>query len=345
MTIKTIRKLETLLTDGHIQTDELSQLEKVTDIFPFAISKELYDQIDEKNENDPIKRQFIPSVQELTISADERADPIGDAVYQVIKGIIHRYKDRCLFLPVQVCPVYCRFCFRREQVGNSDQTLTPIEQEAAFSYIESDQNIWEVIITGGDPLILKPASLQTIIERLNKITHVEVIRIHTRIPVVEPHRINQEMMNALSSKKPIYIAVHANHVKEFSTHAANALKTLSCAGISLISQTTLLKGINDNIDALSDLMRAFVRNRVKPYYLHHPDLAKGTSHFRVSIKEGQSLLRQLRGRFSGLCQPTYMLDIPGGYGKVPIGPQYINMNEESCECIVEDYNGELHQYL
>lgn len=342
---KTIRKLETLLADEHIGADELPPLQEVIETFPLSISDQLYALIDKNDENDPIKKQFVPSVQELNITASESADPIGDAVHQAVKGVIHRYPDRCLFLPVQVCPVYCRFCFRREQVGDSDQTLSKPEQEAAYSYIESQKNIWEVILTGGDPLILKPAILRSIVQRLNAIPHVEVIRIHTRIPIVESSRINDEMIAALASKKPIYVAVHANHAKEFSPEAISALARLANAGIALISQTTLLRGVNDNIDALGDLMRAFVKHRVKPYYLHHPDLAKGTSHFRVSIKEGQALMQQLRGRFSGLCQPTYMLDIPGGYGKVPIGPQYLHQCDEEGGCTIEDYQGNLHRYL
>ena len=228
--------------------------------------------------------------------------------------------------------------------SESSETISPADIEAAFSYIENHPEIWEVIITGGDPLILKPATIRSIVQRLNAISHVEVIRIHTRIPIVEPARINDEMIAALTSKKPIYIAVHANHAKEFSPEGISALATLAQAGISLVSQTTLLKGVNDNINALGDLMRVFVKHRVKPYYLHHPDLAKGTSHFRVSIKEGQALMQQLRGRFSGLCQPTYMLDIPGGYGKVPIGPQYLHQCGEGGECQVEDYQRRVHRY-
>lgn len=344
MSKKTIRTLEKLYEDGHVVEAELSALKNVTDTFSFAISEDMYALIDQEDRNDPIKKQFIPSVQELTVSDAERADPIGDTVHQTVKGVIHRYPDRCLFLPVQVCPVYCRFCFRRENVGSKENTLTESEREAAFSYIESHPAIWEVIITGGDPLILKPTLLKTIVQRLNQIPHVEVIRFHTRVPIVEPHRITDELLQALTSDNAIFVAVHANHAKEFSGAAQQALSRLVMAGIPLLSQTTLLNGINDNIDALSELMRAFVRNRIKPYYLHHADLAKGTGHFRTSIATGQQLMRQLRGRFSGLCQPTYMLDIPGGYGKVPILPCYLH-GESAVGCYqVEDYSGEIHTY-
>lgn len=344
MSRNTIRSLDTLLKDGHISVEDLPELEKVVNSLALAIPTKAYELIDKADQNDPIKKQFVPSVQELHIAKHESVDPIGDSVHHATKGVIHRYPDRCLFLPVQVCPLYCRFCFRRESVGSKESTLTQAEREVAFNYIESHQEIWEVIITGGDPLILKPAQLLTIIQRLNAISHVDVIRIHTRIPVLEPHRITDEMLAALSSTKALYIAVHANHAKEFSKEAECALAKLSRNGIPLISQTTLLKGVNDNIDAMSQLMRMFVKNRIKPYYLHHGDLAQGTSHFRTSIEEGQALMRALRGRFSGLCQPTYMLDIPGGFGKVPIGPSYISMNQDTCHCVVEDHNGQRHDY-
>ena len=340
---KTIKQLSTLLEKGHINATDLPALKEVVDNFSLAVTEQVADLIDPSDDNDPIKQQFIPSVEELNITPLESADPIGDAVHETVKGIIHRYPDRCLFLPVQVCSVYCRFCFRRENVSQHDQTLTNDEREAAFHYIESHPEIWEVIITGGDPLILKPAMLQAMLQRICAIPHVMVIRIHTRIPMVDSVRINDEMLQALSIDKALFIAIHANHAKEFTEEAKNALHKLIHAGIPLISQTTLLKGINDNIEALRDLMRAFVSNRIKPYYLHHADLAKGTAHFRTSIADGQALMRQLQGSYSGLCQPTYVLDIPGGFGKVPIGPQYIT-RENDCLCTVTDYQGAVHTY-
>lgn len=315
---------------------------QVTHNFSFRITKQMERLIDKNNPNDPIAKQFMPSEEELKGVPSEKADPISDALFTPLKGIVHRYPDRCLLMPVLVCPVYCRFCFRKEKVGQKTQTLTPTEMDHAFRYIEEHKEIWEVILTGGDPFILKPANLKKLLKKLVDIPHVEVIRIHTRIPVVDSKRISEEMINALRCGKPLYVILHANHASEFSEEASNACARLVDAGIPMLSQTVLLKNLNDTIEALSTLMRCFIKHRIKPYYLHHADLVKGTSHFRTSIQQGQALVKQLRGRFSGLCQPTYVLDIPGGFGKVPIGPSYIN--QEDNQYLVEDYNSKFHNY-
>ena len=313
--LNSIQTLEQLVQQGFIHSDDVPELEKVIDNFSLRISGEMHQLMDKTNPLDPIAKQFLPSVEELTTSDSERTDPIGDAIFTAVKGIIHRYPDRCLFMPVHVCPIYCRFCFRREKVGSSAETLTPEECEQAYAYINAHQNIWEVIVTGGDPLILKPAMIKTILAKLCAIPHVEIIRIHSRVPVVEPQRINNEMISALKCAKPVYVVLHANHPKEFTSLATQACALLVDSGLPMLSQTTLLKDVNDHIDVLSALMRCFIKNRIKPYYLHHADLAKGTQHFRTSIAAGQALMKQLRGRFSGLCQPTYVLDIPGGFGQ------------------------------
>ncbi len=326
-----------------IDEKEAPTIDKVVEQFSFRISTHMLNQIDKNNQNDPIAKQFIPSIQELNVTPEERADPIGDELYSPVNGIVHRYPDRCLLTPVHVCPVYCRFCFRKEKVGHSSATLTKEALEAAFDYIKQHKEIWEVIITGGDPFILKPVTIQTLIQRLDEIEHVETIRFHTRVPVVEPHRITETMISALKCNKPVYVVLHCNHPAEFTNEAKAACAALVDAGIPMLSQTILLKDINNNIETLSELMRCFIRNRIKPYYLHQGDLAKGTSHFRTSIAEGQALMKQLRGRFSGICQPTYVLDIPGGYGKTPIGPNYLSLEVEG-RCQVEDFQGNIHTY-
>lgn len=335
---KSLRTLTALQKEHLIKDKDLSALEKVADKFSVSISADMHDLIDKDNPLDPIALQFVPSVQELNEMTSERTDPIGDEKYKVVSGVIHRYPDRCLLMPVHICPVYCRFCFRREKIGAASETMTAAELEQAYAYISAHTEIWEVILTGGDPLILKPALLKKIINRLSAIPHVEIIRIHTRVPVVESRRINPEMIAALKCEKPVYVLLHANHPKEFTPEAAHACALLVDAGIPMLSQTVLLKNINDNIEVLSTLMRTFIKNRIKPYYLHHTDLAKGTAHFRTSIAVGQALMKQLRGRFSGLCQPTYVLDIPGGYGKVPVSHCYIHAEG------VEDYQGNFHNY-
>jgi lysine 2,3-aminomutase len=221
--------------------------------------------------------------------------------------------------------------------------------DAAFGYIEANSDIWEVILSGGDPLILSPRRLEKLLTRLRKIEHVKIIRIHTRVPVVSSERITPELVAHLRAANPLYVVIHTNHAQEFSEAAKRACARLADAGIPLLSQTVLLKGINDTEATLGELMRLLVENRIKPYYLHHGDKARGTSHFRTSIAEGQALLRDLRGNYSGLCQPEYVLDIPGGAGKAPIGPQYIaatttDDNAGGANWEVTDFRNRHHNY-
>jgi lysine 2,3-aminomutase len=245
-----------------------------------------------------------------------------------------------LLKPTHTCAVYCRFCFRREMVGPEGlKTLSPAELDAAFAYIAARPEIWEVIVTGGDPLVLSPRRLRDIGERLAAIDHVKVVRFHTRVPAVDPAAITGEMVEALkASGKAVYVALHANHVRELTPAARAACARIVNAGVPMISQTVLLAGINDDAETLSALMRAFVETRIKPYYLHHHDHAPGTSHLRTSLDQGQALMKALRGTISGLCQPTYILDIPGGHGKVPVGASYLDHG------VVEDPQGHIHSY-
>ncbi|WP_092182543.1 lysine-2,3-aminomutase-like protein [Devosia sp. YR412] len=300
--------------------------------------------IDPTNPDDPMAHQFVPTLAELVTTPDERADPIGDLTHSPVEGIVHRYPDRVLLKAVHVCPVYCRFCFRREMVGPQGLgTLTGVELDAAIAYIAEHDEIWEVILTGGDPLVLSPRRLMQIMQRLAGIEHVKIVRFHTRVPVVEPERVDADMVAALkASGKTTYLAVHANHPREFTPESRRAIALLADSGVALISQSVLLKGVNNDVETLAALMKLFVENRVQPYYLHHPDLAPGTSHFRVSIDEGQALVTALRGRISGLAQPTYILDIPGGHGKAEIGASVIS-GSDGC-FTVRDWQGVTHQY-
>jgi lysine 2,3-aminomutase len=316
----------------------------VAERYAVAITPAVAALIDPDDANDPIARQFVPSLAELTSTPEERADPIGDVAHSPVEGIVHRYPDRVLLKAVHVCPVYCRFCFRREMVGPQGLgTLSAAALQGALDYIRAHEEIWEVILTGGDPLVLSPRRLAEIMTALGDIPHVKVVRFHTRVPVVEPERIDAALVAALTtSAKTVYVALHANHPREMTAAAREACARLTEGGIAMISQTVLLKGVNDDVSTLAALMRAFVEARVKPYYLHHPDLAPGTSHFRMSIPEGQALVAALRGRVSGLCQPTYVLDIPDGHGKAPIGPSAIEPG--GAGHVVTDFRGRPHAY-
>ncbi len=331
-----------MLDQENPSEEELLILDKISRDYPFQITSILVEQMDKNDLTDPIRKQFIPDALELIESEQELADPIGDKVHEKVKGLIHRYPDRCLLKLSSICPVYCRFCFRKEMIGPGTSCLTQKEIDQSLKYIAQHQEIWEVILTGGDPLILKPKQLARFFSKLAKINHVAVVRIHTRIPVVDPGRITTELIETLKINPVVYVILHANHVNEFSEEALAACAALIDAGIPMLSQSVLLKGINDNEKALSELMKLFVKNRIKPHYLHQLDKVKGTRHFHVPIKEGQRLMRYLQGRFSGLCQPTYMLDIPGGYGKMPIGPCYFVDQDENW--LVQDYLGEWHVY-
>ena len=338
-----MRSTQDLAQQGIISESEKNSLAEVEKEFSISITPEMAAAMDPEDPQDPIRRQFVPSTEELNVISEELSDPIGDNRFSPVKGVVHRYPDRCLLLPMTVCPVYCRFCFRREKVGQGQNGLSRRELSAALDYIRETKEIWEVILTGGDPLFMSSKLLGDIVSQLAAIDHVEVLRIHTRVPVVDPSRINDALISALKVEKPVYVVLHSNHPKELTPAALQACKKLADHGLPMLSQTVLLKGINDDVETLGALMRAFVRNRIKPYYLHQGDFAKGTGHFRTSIQEGQELLRQLRGRYSGLCQPTYVLDIPGGYGKVPINHCYLRALEDG-RYEVEDYLGREHSY-
>lgn len=340
----TLRKSHDLVKARLIEAEQVSEIDKVSENFSMAISPAIVNLIEEGNPDDPIARQFVPSSAELVILPEELSDPIGDDPHTKQKGITHRYPDRLLLKPLHTCPVYCRFCFRREKVGTDGEGLSQKELDNALAYIRDRSEIWEVILTGGDPLIIPVPRLAYIIKALNEIEHVEVIRFHSRVPVVAPERITEALVKALKVDTPVYVVLHCNHANELSEAARQAIAKLVDAGIPMLSQSVLLKGVNDTPEALTQLMRALIRARVKPYYLHQGDLAQGTSHFRTTIQDGQALMRAIRGSVSGICQPTYILDIPGGYGKVPIGPNYLTKNEAGDGYHVEDYQGKKHIY-
>jgi lysine 2,3-aminomutase len=340
---KTLRHPAELLGAGAIPRENLAEIEKVAARYAIAVTPAIASMIEAPG--DPIARQFIPDTAELETHADELSDPIGDHAHSPVEGVVHRYPDRVLLKVSQLCAAYCRFCFRREMIG--PQTGTMLSAQAldnALAYIAAHPEIWEVVLTGGDPLILSARRLKAIVGRLAAIEHVAVIRAHTRIPVAEPARITPGLVRALKVRgKATYVVLHANHPRELTNEARAACARMIDAGIPMLSQSVLLRGVNDDAATLGALMRALVANRIKPYYLHQADLAPGTSHLRSTIGEGQALMRALRGRFSGLCQPSYVLDIPGGHGKSPIGPNYLAADGAGAYR-VEDYNGAQHCY-
>jgi lysine 2,3-aminomutase len=342
---RTLRTPSDLVGAGLVSPERLSALEQVAERYAVALTPTVVALIDPTDASDPIARQFVPDPAELETRPEERADPIGDSAHSPVPGIVHRYPDRVLLKPVHVCPVYCRFCFRREVVGPDGlRTLSADELAAALAYVAGRREIWEVIVTGGDPLVLSPRRLHAITGGLAAIEHVKVVRWHTRVPAVDPDRVDAALVATLKAEgKATFVVVHANHPRELSAAARAACARIIDAGVPMLSQSVLLRGVNDDPETLETLLRALVETRIKPYYLHHGDLAPGTERLRTGIGEGQALMRALRGRVSGLCQPAYVLDIPGGRGKVPVGPAYVAVGDDGAQ-LVEDSRGEWHAY-
>jgi len=337
---RTLRDADALHDAGLLAGSDVAAAKQVARRYAVAVTPHL---AEGARRSEAIARQFVPSADELVIAREELGDPIGDEAHAPVKGIVHRYADRVLLKPIHACAVYCRFCFRREQVGPGGDALDAAELQAALDYIRAHGDIWEVILSGGDPLLLSPRRLKEIVDALAAIEHVGVIRIHTRLPVADPAKIDGEMVAALKCAKAVYVVLHCNHADELTADVKAACARLVDAGLPMLAQSVLLKGVNDDAAAMEALMRGLVAARIKPYYLHHPDLAHGTGHFRLPIARGQEILRDLRGRVSGLCQPTYVLDIPGGHGKVPIGPDYLAPTADG-GWRVADPDGGLHDY-
>ena len=310
---KALRRPDDLIAAGLVPPERRAGIEAVAVRYALALTGDVAGLIDPADPNDPVARQFVPDPAELDVGPEEMADPIGDGAHSPVEGIVHRYPDRVLLKPVHVCAVYCRFCFRREVVGQG-RALSAKQLDAALGAIE----------------------------------HVKIVRVHTRIPAVEPARVTPTLVRSLRARgKATYVVLHANHARELTAEARAACARLVDAGIPMLSQTVLLRGVNDEAAVLGELMRALVECRIKPYYLHHGDLAPGTAHWRTGIDHGQALMRAIHGRFSGLCQPAYVLDIPGGHGKSPIGPNYLTRVGGAIGTArydVEDFNGRRHAY-
>ena len=315
---KTLTRLDDLVTEGLIAPENRAALDAVVARYALAITPAMADLA---RQHTAIARQFLPSPAEEETRIEESPDPIGDHPHSPVKGLVHRYPDRALIKLTHTCPVYCRFCFRREMVGpEGDGNLDETELDAAFAYLATQPGIFEVIFTGGDPLMLSARRIRALGERLAQLPHIRIVRWHSRVPVVSPERITPDLASALNFPgKANYIAIHANHAAEFTEAACEAIARLADRGVALLGQTVLLKGINAEPATLIALFRAMAANRITPLYLHHPDLAPGTGHFRLSIVEGQAIYGALRGQLSGHAIPAYVLDLPGGHGKVEIG--------------------------
>jgi lysine 2,3-aminomutase len=318
---------------------DTSHIRQVISHYPMRITPYYLSLI--KSNTCAIFKQVIPDIQEIT--NDQMAeDPLYEDLQSPVPNLIHRYPDRVLFMVSSQCPVYCRFCMRKRKMGNpfivSQKTVSD-----GIAYIKQNRYIHEVILSGGDPLLLEDEELHSIMHQLRSITHIEIIRIHTRIPCTLPQRIRPALADMLRKHHPVFMKIHFNHPDEITDESSSACAILADAGIPLGSQTVLLKGINNDPVIIKQLMQSLLKIRVKPYYLHHPDPVCGTAHFRTTIKEGRDIMKKLRGHISGLCIPSYMIDLPKGGGKVPILPEYKKEYKED-SFTIENYHGKMFKY-
>jgi lysine 2,3-aminomutase len=339
-----LKTVSALVGAGFVAPREAPALGAVAQRYAIALTPTLAALIDSSDANDPIARQFVPDHRELERAPHELADPIGDKAHEPVAGIVHRSPDRVLLKLVHVCPVYCRFCFRREMVGpGGEPPLSGEHLERALDYIRAHSEIWEVILTGGDPFMVPARIARAVTEALCAVSHVRVIRWHTRVPVADPGRVTDAFVAAIAStEKPVYVVLHVNHPRELSEGARAAIRRLQLAGIVLLSQSVLLKGVNDDASTLGALFRTLVQLKVKPYYLHQMDPAPGTSHFRVPLAHAQDIYSELRLRLSGLALPVFVIDIPGGHGKVAAGKSHFRPSGDCYE--IADDRGHWHVY-
>lgn len=347
---RSVKSLADLITAGIVTTQDaatdVAALERVTARYAVAVTPHLADRLAAEPVGGPLRAQFVPDAREGVTRKQECSDPIGDHLKSPVRGIVHRYCNRVLLKITHVCPVYCRFCFRREMVGpQNGDALRDDEVAAALAYIGAHPEIREVIMTGGDPLVLSPRRIGDLTERLSNIPHVTHLRWHSRVPVVDPARITEAMIDALcSTDRRVTIAVHCNHADELSAQSDDALRRLIDAGITLKSQSVLLKGVNDSADALEALVRAFHARAIAPYYIHHGDLAPGTAHFRTSLSAGKALMRELRARLGHLAAPRYMLDVPGALGKVCVESAVSDVDGQAGLYMITARDGSTHAY-
>lgn len=322
---------------------EKADIERCLAHFKMSITPYYASLMDRDNPSCPIRKQAVPSIQELDVRPCEMCDPLAEERQSPVEGIIHRYPDRVLFLLTRKCAMYCRHCTRRRLVGCEDFSLDDQKLETALDYIRQNEQIRDVLLSGGDPFLLSDSRLETILGKLRAIPHVEVIRIGTRTPVTLPMRITGDLVDMLRRYHPIWINTHFNHPKEITPASAEACRKIVDAGIPLGNQTVLLRGVNDSADTLKELFTKLVKIRVRPYYLYQCDLAQGLNHFRTPVSEGIDIMNHIRGYISGFAVPTFVIDAPGGGGKTPINPEYIVSLDER-RVVLRNYKGEQYTY-
>jgi len=335
-------KIEELNKIMKLSDKEIMAINKLKGRLPLRLTPYFASLIYNSKLSDPLRRNVIPVVEELVLHPNEQSDPLHENSFSPVKGIVHRYPDRVLFTVTQVCSNYCRYCTRSHSVGNLDR-LGKQDFEKAFNYITNHTEVRDVLISGGDPLTLNDLTLDYILSRIRSIEHVEIIRIGTRIPVVLPQRITDNLITILRKYHPLFISLHFSHPDEVTSECVKACNKLADGGFPLGSQTVLLKGINDNVPVMKELMHKLLKMRVRPYYLYQCDLIPGSGHFRTTVKKGLEIIKGLRGFTSGYAVPTYVIDAPGGGGKIPLLPDYVVEHTDE-RIVLRNYKGELCEY-
>jgi len=338
--IQTVEQLENFVT---LDQDERQHIHEVLKKFRMAITPYYFTLVDINNPECPIRKQAIPSLNEMNVSKSDMEDPLAEDTDSPVEGLTHRYPDRVLFLITDMCSMYCRHCTRRRFAGHSDQRMPKERIDKSIEYIRQHEEIRDVLLSGGDALLVSDQLLEDIIRRLRDIDHVEIIRLGTRTPVVLPQRITEDFVNMLKKYQPIWLNTHFNHYDEITIESKAAIERLADAGIPLGNQSVLLRGVNDSVDIMKTLVQRLVMMRVRPYYIYQCDLSLGIEHFRTPVSKGIEIIEGLRGHTSGLCVPTFVIDAPGGGGKIPVMPNYV-ISQAPGKIVLRNYEGVISTY-
>jgi lysine 2,3-aminomutase len=338
--ITTLQQLKEIID---LTQEEIEGIKNSKGRLALAVTPYFTSLMDSANSNCPIRRQAIPRIEECHLSKNDMVDPCGEDKDSPVPGLVHRYPDRVLLLVTDQCAVYCRYCTRRRLVGSNERSITQGNFEEVLKYLKSHRKVRDVLISGGDPLLLENERLEEILSRLRALPHIELLRIGTRVPVTLPQRITGGLVRMLKRYHPLMISIHFTHPKEITDAVKKACNELADAGIPLGSQTVLLKGINDKPYIMKKLVHELLKIRVRPYYIYQCDLAMGTEHFRTSVATGIQIIEKLRGHTTGYAIPTYVVDAPGGGGKIPVEPVYV-MSRGKGKVVLRNYEGKVFEY-
>jgi lysine 2,3-aminomutase len=318
-------------------------IKRATGRLAMAITPYFFSLIDRQDPKCPIRKQAIPRLEEFSVTPCEMVDPCGEDSHSPVPGLVHRYPDRALLIVTDSCAMYCRYCTRKRMVGEEHPPMPVDRFDDALKYLRSKKSIRDVLISGGDPLMMKSEVLENYIARLRAIPHIDIIRIGTRVPVTLPMRVNEELVAMLKKYHPLYISIHFSHPREITPEVAKACALLADAGVPLGSQTVLLKGVNDRPATMKRLMQELLKIRVRPYYLYQCDMAMGTSHFRTPVSLGMNIIEELRGHTTGYAVPTFVVDAPGGGGKIPVAPTYL-LSQAKGKVVLRNYENRIFTY-